>query len=137
VLILRSRMPVLHRQRACNRVSPAPIVSKQIEDVSVVLAQQDVLRSEQEQPTCRLCWDTADSNEPGGELLSPCACSGSLRYIHKRCLQDWQRTLRSQGQGRRANTCELVGSGACVPACKQYDGLHCMWHCVTQHVLCN
>ncbi|WIA23404.1 hypothetical protein OEZ85_000161 [Tetradesmus obliquus] len=100
-------MPVLHRQRACNRVSPAPIISKHIEDVSGVLAQQDVLRSEQEQPTCRLCWDTADSNEPGGELLSPCACSGSLRYIHKRCLQDWQRTLRSQGQGRRANTCEL------------------------------
>ncbi|KAF6256167.1 hypothetical protein COO60DRAFT_139991 [Scenedesmus sp. NREL 46B-D3] len=118
-------MPVLHRQRACNRVSPAPTVSKLVQEASVLPPQQDVLRVEQEQPTCRLCWDTADSTEPGGELLSPCACSGSLRYIHKRCLQDWQRTLRSQGQGRRANTCELVG--ACLPACLQALCLQPSW----------
>lgn len=60
----------------------------------------------EEESMCRLCWGEADA-EPGGQLISPCSCSGSLQYIHKRCLLDWQRTLRSQGLGRRALECEL------------------------------
>jgi hypothetical protein len=58
----------------------------------------------EEPAICRLCWGEA---EEGDELLSPCSCSGSLKYIHQHCLSDWQRTLRQQGQGRRAHICEL------------------------------
>jgi hypothetical protein len=39
-----------------------------------------------DEPTCRLCWSEADPNIWGGELLSPCKCSGSLKFIHRRCL---------------------------------------------------
>jgi len=58
----------------------------------------------EELPICRLCWGDAEAGDP---LLSPCSCSGSLKYIHQHCLADWQHTLRSQGQGRRAHICEL------------------------------
>ncbi|KAI8469066.1 MAG: hypothetical protein J3K34DRAFT_424983 [Monoraphidium minutum] len=65
-----------------------------------------VEREAAEEHICRLCWGEADSAW-GGDLLSPCRCSGSLKFIHRRCLLDWQRTLRTQGLGRRAATCEL------------------------------
>lgn len=64
-----------------------------------------LLPAQLEEPAiCRLCWGEAADDD---ELLSPCSCSGSLKFIHAHCLQDWQRTLRAQGQGRRAHICEL------------------------------
>ena len=34
---------------------------------------------------CRICQgDAAD-----GELVAPCACRGSMRYVHYHCLHDW------------------------------------------------
>eukprot|EP00879_Flechtneria_rotunda_P023041 GHRR01024356.1.p1 GENE.GHRR01024356.1~~GHRR01024356.1.p1 ORF type:complete len:241 (+),score=39.36 GHRR01024356.1:137-859(+) len=94
-------MPVA-RPRAASRVARAP---------SITVAKQETcadctLQRPEEEAICRLCWSEADS-ETGGELISPCGCSGSLRYIHRRCLADWQRTLRSQGQARKASSCEL------------------------------
>eukprot|EP00887_Chlorella_sp_A99_P007101 scaffold2.g7101.t1 len=43
--------------------------------------------------TCRICWEEADAGDAaGGALLADtCRCSGSLRYVHARCLLDWQR----------------------------------------------
>ena len=32
---------------------------------------------------CRICY------EEGEDLLSPCACTGSIQYAHKRCLRKW------------------------------------------------
>ena len=32
---------------------------------------------------CRICY------EEEGDLLSPCACTGSIQYAHKRCLREW------------------------------------------------
>ena len=34
---------------------------------------------------CRVCYEN-DSKEP---LIAPCSCSGSMKYIHKSCLQKW------------------------------------------------
>lgn len=36
---------------------------------------------------CRICFETK------GELISPCNCNGSLKYIHRECLQKWRKTL--------------------------------------------
>lgn len=38
-------------------------------------------------PQCRICFDS------DGELISPCNCSGTLKYIHTECLQKWRKTL--------------------------------------------
>ncbi|XP_075734398.1 E3 ubiquitin-protein ligase MARCHF8 isoform X2 [Rhipicephalus microplus] len=35
---------------------------------------------------CRICHCEADAENP---LISPCYCSGSLRYVHQACLQQW------------------------------------------------
>jgi len=35
---------------------------------------------------CRICHCEAEPDQP---LISPCHCSGSLRYVHQSCLQKW------------------------------------------------
>lgn len=35
---------------------------------------------------CRICHCEADAENP---LLSPCYCSGSLKYVHQNCLRQW------------------------------------------------
>lgn len=35
---------------------------------------------------CRICHCEA---EPGAPLISPCVCSGSLKFVHQSCLQQW------------------------------------------------
>ncbi|XP_057671801.1 E3 ubiquitin-protein ligase MARCHF8 [Diorhabda carinulata] len=35
---------------------------------------------------CRICHCEADADNP---LLSPCYCSGSLKYVHQTCLRQW------------------------------------------------
>lgn len=45
---------------------------------------------------CRICHET-DAISP---LLTPCMCSGSLRYVHQLCLQKWL-------TASEMNSCEL------------------------------
>lgn len=88
-----------------SSAAPAAVLKKhdgqQAEPPSAPLLQPVQL---EDPAICRLCWAEAEQDDP---LLSPCSCSGSLKYIHHHCLADWQRTLRAQGQGRRAHICEL------------------------------
>lgn len=37
---------------------------------------------------CRICLDSSDSSS----LISPCACKGSQKFVHRNCLQNWQET---------------------------------------------
>ena len=38
---------------------------------------------------CRICFGAA--HEDGlGKLISPCMCSGSMRYVHVQCLNEWR-----------------------------------------------
>ena len=55
----------------------------------------------QEQPLCRFCLDTA--NEKTDPLIDPCACRGSLRFVHAGCLSRWRRI----NPVRNANICLL------------------------------
>jgi hypothetical protein len=38
--------------------------------------------------TCRICLD--HECEPGDELFRPCRCSGTMQYVHKKCLKEWR-----------------------------------------------
>ena len=57
-----------------------------------------VAPSEEHVLACRICLETADA----GDLVAPCACAGSVRYVHRACLERW----RAEGAGR-ALRCEL------------------------------
>lgn len=34
---------------------------------------------------CKICWDTSSLNH----LISPCACTGTMRFVHPACLTEW------------------------------------------------
>jgi len=38
---------------------------------------------------CRICFSAAYENG-AGRLISPCRCTGSMRYVHLECLNDWR-----------------------------------------------
>lgn len=46
---------------------------------------------------CRICHCESDPQNP---LLTPCYCSGSLKYVHQACLQQWLTASAT-------NSCEL------------------------------
>lgn len=37
---------------------------------------------------CKFCWETGDPET----LLSPCACTGTMKYVHDSCLRMWINT---------------------------------------------
>ncbi|KAM0956443.1 hypothetical protein ACFX2A_025214 [Malus domestica] len=41
-----------------------------------------------EQPQCRICLDT----EEGEDLIAPCHCRGTQKYVHRSCLDNWRST---------------------------------------------
>lgn len=38
---------------------------------------------------CRICLDTSDNRS---DFISPCACKGSSKYVHRECLDKWRST---------------------------------------------
>lgn len=49
-----------------------------------------------ELPMCRICYETTNQEE----ILHPCLCKGTAKYIHRTCLNQW----RSLSTNPRANT---------------------------------
>lgn len=39
------------------------------------------------EPYCRICYEQTESRR--NPLLAPCACSGTLKHVHRRCLLRW------------------------------------------------
>jgi hypothetical protein len=68
---------------------------------SPVIAGQDALPLlEDGSRQCRYCLD----EEPAEDLIAPCRCAGSGRWVHRRCLDEW----RARERQRRAFThCEV------------------------------
>ncbi|KAK3004333.1 hypothetical protein RJ639_018557 [Escallonia herrerae] len=40
-----------------------------------------------DQPQCRICLDTG-----GEDLIAPCQCKGTQKYVHRSCLDNWRST---------------------------------------------
>lgn len=47
---------------------------------------------------CRFCLEDA----PVGELMAPCKCVGTGRFVHMACLQRWQEVVRNESDDRAA-----------------------------------
>jgi hypothetical protein len=52
---------------------------------------------------CRICLD--DEGEEELEFISPCRCSGSSRYVHRKCLDTWISTCTNPEATRRCMEC--------------------------------
>ena len=54
-----------------------------------------------EEKTCRLCWGDEDESP----LVQPCACRGSVQWIHVHCLEQWRRKSPRKDAAYRCGQC--------------------------------
>ncbi len=54
-----------------------------------------------EEERCRLCLEGEDD----GPLVQPCACRGSIKWIHEHCLDEWRRTSPKEDAAYRCGQC--------------------------------
>ncbi|EIW67111.1 hypothetical protein TREMEDRAFT_64980 [Tremella mesenterica DSM 1558] len=47
---------------------------------------------EEDDRQCRICLAGVEEEETMGRLISPCLCSGSMRYVHVNCINAWRGT---------------------------------------------
>ncbi|XP_069955048.1 E3 ubiquitin-protein ligase MARCHF8 isoform X3 [Cherax quadricarinatus] len=71
-------LPPVHTQELYDvSLVPAPPMERCASSASTFSFSQDI---------CRICHCEGDQESP---LIAPCYCSGSLRYVHQSCLQQW------------------------------------------------
>ena len=62
---------------------------------------QDVVLSFNEDTICRICLDKGDPND----LITPCACSGTMAHVHEKCLRTWIETKKVPIRRYRCEQC--------------------------------
>src|SRR5437588_1385928 len=60
---------------------------EEYEDIESIMKESDEGVPEDELLRCRFCWQT--NADPENPLFSSCKCSGSVGYIHFKCLANW------------------------------------------------
>jgi len=56
-----------------------------------------------EDATCRICQGGADE----GVLISPCKCKGSMKYVHRTCLQKWREMSQNPRSAFQCDQCKF------------------------------
>lgn len=64
---------------------------------------------------CRICYE----DEEAGEIISPCLCKGSQRWIHRECLDRW----RASGFQRAMTNCRECGFQYHLELSQESNGL--------------
>jgi len=59
---------------------------------------------EKEVPKCRVCYDETSSKD--NPLIRPCKCSGSMKFIHKLCLQQWRMLSPRSDHVNKCSVCQ-------------------------------
>ena len=59
-------------------------------------------QSDDEEMCCRICRSTA----PREDLFSPCNCRGSVKYVHKTCLEKWRQKTTSATNKKQCSECK-------------------------------
>lgn len=54
--------------------------------------------------TCRICFD----EDVALNMIAPCKCAGTSKYVHRRCLDTWRAQDPSSDNFRRCNSCRFV-----------------------------
>ncbi len=65
---------------------PAAVVEKVKQRRMMMMAAADGGDADDEEDVCRICRMTGEEDSP---LYYPCACSGSIKYVHQECLLQW------------------------------------------------
>lgn len=66
---------------------PTPrIEDTELDEESEVEEEEVEEEEDEEGDVCRICRNPGDVDNP---LRYPCACSGSIKYVHQECLLQW------------------------------------------------
>jgi len=84
------------RQRVHSTCKPCPTEG--------FLGDEDI--AVEEDALCRFCLQIRGPDDP---FLAPCSCRGSQRWVHHSCLREWQLTVLSEPNNRRAVRCSICG----------------------------
>jgi len=77
--------------------------------------------AQQEEQLCRICLQGARQRDA---FLAPCNCTGSQRLVHTSCLRQWQWTVISEPNSKRAFKCGICrGRFNCGLLCGESGGL--------------
>ena len=55
------------------------------------------------EPTCRICFEPADKDN---KLINPCLCTGTSKFVHEKCLQQWRNSADINTPDRRIECME-------------------------------
>jgi hypothetical protein len=73
---------------------------------------------------CRIC---LEENLERNDVIVPCKCSGTQKYVHKRCLNEWRTINRNNRLYHKCQLCNteyslmIIGGLNYVPA---YEGIY-------------
>lgn len=74
-----------------------------MEDIENVYCAE-VKKFEGEVKVCRICYDI---DTPENHVIVPCKCSGSMKYIHEKCLEIWLLTNSENLQNSECDICKF------------------------------
>lgn len=71
--------------------------------------------------TCRICLESSSH-----DLISPCLCSGSMKYVHRSCLDKWRADDPTR---QKFNTCDICKYGFQYgPIVSHPSSLYCKYY---------
>lgn len=68
---------------------------------------------------CRICY-SSDNNINGSPLISPCNCSGTLKYVHLFCLKQWLMSKVKVSNSSSGNCVKYVLNPVQCELCKTF-----------------
>ena len=87
-----------------GREEPHDVMSTRAESHPDPISQNPVDATEEvDEPTCRICFDT--TNSPANPLFRPCACKGTMGFVHVDCLERWRQTSSNRKSFHRCDNC--------------------------------
>eukprot|EP01060_Flectonema_neradi_P017249 TRINITY_DN240_c4_g1_i1.p1 TRINITY_DN240_c4_g1~~TRINITY_DN240_c4_g1_i1.p1 ORF type:complete len:603 (+),score=102.50 TRINITY_DN240_c4_g1_i1:72-1811(+) len=94
---------VYWRDRVRQRYMTLRESNQETEGVEMDDQNSDLLsQSDDEEMCCRICRSTA----PREDLFSPCKCRGSVKYVHRTCLEEWRQKTVSSTNKKQCSECK-------------------------------
>jgi len=86
--------------------SSTPTFQTALLNLPLQALNKEVNITEPQEKFCKICFENTET-KTSGNLINPCKCTGTVRYIHEECLKTWQ---VSQNKDIKNAQCELCHS---------------------------
>ncbi|EPR79993.1 hypothetical protein SLOPH_1736 [Spraguea lophii 42_110] len=78
-------------------------IKNNVEMEEIILTKEDLIDDELKEAICKICYFDINPIDSSRDLIAPCGCRGSIKYVHKSCLRMW----RFKGKNiKEIKTCE-------------------------------